>query len=37
MEQKTIDGGSTGASTPMVTIVNNADKKDKEDKEENKD
>ena len=34
---KTIDGGSTGASTPTVTIVNNDKRKDKEYKEENKD
>ena len=30
MAQESVDGGSTGASTPMVTIVNNESKSKKE-------
>ena len=33
MAQESVDGGSTGASTPMVTIVNNDTKETKEKKE----
>jgi hypothetical protein len=36
MNQKTINGGSTGASTPTVTIVNNDTKKDDKEKKETK-
>ena len=36
MGQETIDGGSTGASTPMVTIVNNESKEETKEKKETK-
>jgi hypothetical protein len=36
MDQKTIQGGSTGTSTPIVTIVNNVTKKETKAKKETK-
>ena len=36
MAQESVDGGSTGASAPMVTIVNNVTKKDDKEKKETK-